>query len=200
MAKISAPLVNHDKLGLGNNSTSINVGSKAWFNWLEKNSSFHYESIDGKFTACKESRTSGMFWYANRRVGGKLRRCYIGSTKDLSLEKLLAIAKKLSGTNQSYQKKQSYTANSCVTKTCQTNRAIVDQLRKEILDLQKQLDHERTINAGLQSEIQHTLSSPKVFEASRVNEVDLSNIKIYQLHKHRVIRLKDLEAAGYHFT
>jgi hypothetical protein len=182
MTKILAPLVDHDKLKLKDQLASINVGTKAWFDWLEENTSFHYESTDGKFTACKESRASGMFWYANRRVNGKLRRCYIGSTKDLTLEKLLVIARKLSGTDLSYQSKESYTVNSCVTESGETDRGIVEQLKKQVSDLQKQLDHERMINAGLQTEI------------------DLSHIKIYQLHKHHVVRLKDLEAAGYHFT
>lgn len=180
MVKISAPLVNYDKLSSADHSASINVGTKAWFNWLEKNSSFHYESMDGKFTACKESRTSGMFWYANRRVNGKLRRCYIGSTKDLSLEKLLAIARKLSGINPSYQSKQSYTQSLYVTKTDEADRAVVEQLRKQVADLQKQLDYERMINAALQTDI------------------DLTNVKIYQLHKHHVVRLKDLKTVGYH--
>jgi hypothetical protein len=180
MTKILAPFVDYDKLKLKDQLVSINIGTKAWFDWLEKNTSFHYESIDGKFTACKESRASGMFWYANRRVNGKLRRCYIGSTKDLTLEKLLAIARKLSGIHSSYQSKESYTQNSCVTKTDEVNRATVEQLKKQVRNLQKQLDHEHMINAALQTDI------------------DLTNVKIYQLHKHHVVRLKDLEAAGYH--
>ena len=180
MTKILAPLVDYDKLKLKDQSVSINIGTKAWFDWLEKNTSFHYESTDGKFTACKESRASGMFWYANRRVNGKLRRCYIGSTKDLSLEKLLVIARKLSNIDPSYQSKQGYTQKSCVTKTGEADRAEVEQLKKQVADLQKQLDHERMINAALQTDI------------------DLTNVKIYQLHKHYVVRLRDLEAVGYH--
>jgi hypothetical protein len=179
MAEISAPLVNHDKLDSGNYSTSINVGSKAWFDWLEKNTSFHYESADGKFTACKESRISGMFWYANRRVNGKLRRCYIGSTKDLTLEKLLTIARKLSDIDPLYQNSKSYMINPCLTETHQVEKITVEQLKKQLSDLQNQLNHERMINAGLQTEI------------------DLTNVKIYQLHKHQVVRLKDLKSAGY---
>jgi hypothetical protein len=179
MAKISAPLVNYDKLNSQYYSTPINVGSKPWFDWLEKNTSFHYESIDGKFTACKESRASGMFWYANRRVNGKLRRCYIGSTKDLTLEKLLTIARKLSDIDLLYQNSNSYTLNSCLTETHQVGKITIEQLKKQVSDLQNQLNHECMINAGLQTEI------------------DLTNVKIYQLHKHKVVRLKDLEAAGY---
>jgi hypothetical protein len=180
MTKILAPLVDYDKLKSKSQLASINVGTKAWFDWLEENTSFHYESTDGKFTACKESRASGMFWYANRRVNGKLRRCYMGSTKDLSLEKLLVIARKLSGIDLSYQSEESYTQDSCVTKTGKADRAAVEQLKEQVADLQKQLDHERIINAALQTDI------------------DLTNVKIYQLHKHYVVRLKDLEAAGYH--
>lgn len=66
-----------------------------------------------------------------------------------------------------------------MTETYQVDRTVVEQLKKQVLDLQSQLDHERMINTALQAEI------------------DLTNIKIYQLHKHCVVRLKDLEAAGY---
>ena len=200
MNKRSAPLVGYDELKIEKYPAPIRVGSPAWFDWLEQNRSFHYECDGGKFTACKESRAAGNFWYANRRVAGKLRRCYIGSTKDLKLEKLLEVAKQLSGSDLSYWGKKSYTLNPCVTERKESDGAALDELKKQVSDLQKKLDHERMINAGLKTEIEHALTSLKAFETFRVGEVDLSKTKIYKLHKEPVVRLKDLSSAGYKVT
>ena len=197
MNKRSTPVVGYDELKVKEYPAPIRVGSAAWFDWLKKNRSFHYECDKGKFTACKESRASGMFWYANRRVSGKLRRCYIGASKDLKLEKLLEIANQLAGSDLSYWGKKSHTLNPCVTERTQTDGAALGELRKQISDLQKQVDHERMINAGLRTEIDHALTSLKAFETFHVAEVNLSKVKIYKLHKEPVVRLKDLEAAGY---
>lgn len=197
MNKRSAPLVGYNELKVKECPAPIRVGSETWFDWLEQNRSFHYECDGGKFTACKESRASGDFWYANRRVAGKLRRCYIGSTKDLKLEKLIEVAKQLAGSDLSYWGKKSYTLNPCVTERTQTEGAALEELKKQVSDLQKKLDHERMINAGLRTEIDHALTSLKAFETFRVAEVDLSKVKVYKLHKEPVVRLKDLEATGY---
>jgi hypothetical protein len=197
MNKRSAPLVGYDELKVKEYPAPIRVGSETWFDWLEQNRSFHYECDKGKFTACKESRASGNFWYANRRVAGKLRRCYIGASKDLKLEKLLEIAKQLAGSDLSYWGKKSHTLNPCVTERTQTEGAALEELKKQVSELQKKLDHERMINAGLRTEIDHALTSLKAFETSRVAEVNLSKVKVYKLHKKSVVRLKDLEVAGY---
>lgn len=197
MNKRSAPVVGYDELKVKEYPAPIRVGSETWFDWLEQNRSFHYECDGGKFTACKESRASGNFWYANRRVAGKLRRCYIGSSKDLKLEKLIEAAKQLAGSDLSYWGKKSYTLNPCVTERTQTEGAAQEELKKQVLELQKKLDHERMINAGLRTEIDHALTSLKAFETFRVAEVDLSKVKVYKLHKEPVVRLKDLEATGY---
>jgi hypothetical protein len=197
MNKRSAPLVGYDELKVKEYPAPIRVGTETWFKWLEENRSFHYECDKGKFTACKESRASGNFWYANRRVAGKLRRCYIGASKDLKLEKLLEIANQLAGSDLSYWGKKSHTLNPCVTERKKSDGAAQEELKKQVANLQKQVDYERMINAGLRTEIDHALTNLKAFETFKVGEVDLSKVKIHKLDEEPVVKLEDIEAAGY---
>src|SRR5690349_5147481 len=51
----------------------ILVGTPAWFAWLEGADSFAYEDSGGRFTARKEPRQrGGWYWKAYRKLAGKL--------------------------------------------------------------------------------------------------------------------------------
>jgi len=74
------------------------VGTSEWWNWLksEKAKSFRFECDFGVkgYRARKEEikSRSGSFWYAYKRVNGKLRKRYLGKSEELSLERLESIA------------------------------------------------------------------------------------------------------------
>ncbi|MCG8347555.1 MAG: LuxR C-terminal-related transcriptional regulator [Chloroflexales bacterium] len=76
-------------------SGAVVVGSAEWFAWLEQQRSFSFHDAVGKFTARKEKRPGGWYWYAYRRQGGKLRSYYLGPSADLSSERLWAAARSL---------------------------------------------------------------------------------------------------------
>ncbi len=71
-------------------SASITVGSPAWYAWLndEHTTSFVYRSARGGFTARRERQRNGWYWYAYRRIGGKLCKRYLGRAGDLTNERL----------------------------------------------------------------------------------------------------------------
>lgn len=199
MAKVSTALVNYDELNDSSYPTAIRVGSAAWFDWLVNHRSFRFECSHGTFTANKESRKSGMFWYANRRVGGKLRRAYLGASKDLTLDKLVNVANELAGSDLSYWGKKSPTLNPCVTKPSPSEQPSQESTR-QLSELQVQLDQERAIASQLREELAHTQTMLKAFENFQVSEVDLTSAKLYKLHNRVVVRLEDLEKAGYKVT
>ncbi|WP_066375497.1 MULTISPECIES: hypothetical protein [unclassified Anabaena] len=71
--------------------TVIELDSPQWLKWLENNKSFRYEpksELTG-FTARVEK--SG-YWYAYRRIKGKLHKRYIGKPDELTVERLEEIA------------------------------------------------------------------------------------------------------------
>jgi hypothetical protein len=81
---------------------SIRLDSARWFAWLEEASttSFSYLLFDpdrgyivGSLTVCKERRQrGGWYWRAVRRVGGRVKKVYLGSSAVVTDMRLAAVA------------------------------------------------------------------------------------------------------------
>jgi hypothetical protein len=66
-----------------------------WLEFLEAETtrSFRYVGADGtSCTVVKEKRRNGRFWYAHKRLNGKLRRKYLGRSANLTYKRLKAVA------------------------------------------------------------------------------------------------------------
>ncbi|MBA3947302.1 MAG: hypothetical protein H0X37_22430 [Herpetosiphonaceae bacterium] len=74
---------------------SVQLDTPAWVAWLQEHTTFYLEAEQGTFTARKEMRWDGQFWYAYRRHQGKLHKAYLGKAEDLTKERLLSVASKL---------------------------------------------------------------------------------------------------------
>ena len=109
------PVVSNGRLRIDSvlGQQALVVGSKRWFQSLSHNSimSFRFQGETGSYTARKEERESGEYWYAYKKIQGKLRSTYIGRTDELTLDKLESIAIKI------YEPKveQKVTQRKCVT-------------------------------------------------------------------------------------
>ena len=69
----------------------IVVDSPAWAAWLRDPAtrSFSFRGLSGTFTARKERRWGGEeYWTAYRKLGGKLRKVYLGKAEKLTLARL----------------------------------------------------------------------------------------------------------------
>src|SRR5215472_2955569 len=74
----------------------VSVGTPAWYTWLETVTLFTFSSERGAFTARKERRQrGGWYWKAYRTQHGKLVRAYLGKTEHLTLERLERVAQTL---------------------------------------------------------------------------------------------------------
>ncbi len=72
---------------------AIAVGTPEWFAWLEGAASFAYQGAGGSFTARKEARQrGGWYWKAYRKLSGRLHRVYLGKAAELTPERLAAAA------------------------------------------------------------------------------------------------------------
>lgn len=82
------------------------VDSEIWLKWLRELSvvSFHYESDSGKFTARREERSNSTndYWYAYRKIKGKLRKVYLGSRDELTGDRLEQVAVEISQSGEDY--------------------------------------------------------------------------------------------------
>ena len=77
---------------------SILVGTPAWYDWLEQQSSFTFVDHTLTFTAHKSVlRTRDSYWKAFRRHQGKLYRIHLGHSHTLTLERLQAAAQAFAG-------------------------------------------------------------------------------------------------------
>jgi LuxR family maltose regulon positive regulatory protein len=74
------------------------VDTAPWYDWLETATTFTFISDEGTFTAhkaCAGNRRGGWYWRAYRRKRGRLSRCYLGISSNVTLSKLRAAARRL---------------------------------------------------------------------------------------------------------
>lgn len=89
----NAPCVHGGVLWMGGGAdSSISLGSPQWFAWLDTHLSFRYELPGATVTVRKEKRPAGVYWYAYRRVDGRLRNCYVGRSEEVTPERLDTMA------------------------------------------------------------------------------------------------------------
>src|SRR5215469_11325092 len=70
--------------------------TQQWFAWLTTISSFSFIGQHGQLTVRLEARSQGgVYWYAYRRAGRKMRKRYLSRTTDLTLSRLEEIALQL---------------------------------------------------------------------------------------------------------
>ncbi len=93
MARTTARVDGTTLLIASNDANPITVGTDAWFAWLETATAFVFTSPSGRFTARKERRARGTwYWKAYRTDHGILHRAYLGKSPDLTLDQLTRAA------------------------------------------------------------------------------------------------------------
>src|SRR2546421_935119 len=103
MTRGRLPLVSNNHVlgldGAGEKIAPVVVGSGAWYTWLadQQIQSFSFRNLLGSFTARRERKRHGWYWYAYRKRAGRLRKAYLGKTEELTLERLNAVALALTG-------------------------------------------------------------------------------------------------------
>jgi LuxR family transcriptional regulator, maltose regulon positive regulatory protein len=95
----------------------IEVDSVAWFEWLEaaETRRFTYALEDagrgyivGWMTVRKEERErGGRYWVAYRRMGGRLRKVYLGKSGEVTGARLKEVAEQLRGPSESDVERES---------------------------------------------------------------------------------------------
>jgi LuxR family maltose regulon positive regulatory protein len=93
MSKREKGIIQNNTLLAGGDE--IQIGSSQWLDWLNQNKSFRYKQKKLSFSARKEKRRNDHYWYAYKRVGGKLIKLYLGKREDLDSERLKYISRKL---------------------------------------------------------------------------------------------------------
>jgi LuxR family maltose regulon positive regulatory protein len=93
MARTTARVDDRTLVIASNDTNPITVGTDEWFAWLETATAFVFTSSSGRFTARKERRARGTwYWKAYRTDHGVLHRVYLGKSHDLTLDQLTRAA------------------------------------------------------------------------------------------------------------
>lgn len=155
------------------NGSIIQVDSDAWFEWLRRNTSFRFVSGfagENSFTARRHDRDSGEFWYAYRKLSGKLKNTYLGKTETLTIEKLLKAALKLSAHLEAAVKEVSSDngyAKQCITEQLSTVDTYSQDAASELQQLRDRLLVLETENQDLKLQ----LKKLKSIEQDLLNQV-----------------------------
>ena len=76
----------------------LRVGTPAWYSWLQTASRFRVRGPFGTFTVRREqagNQRGKWYWRAYRKREGRLHRVYLGTTEELTLERLNTVAARL---------------------------------------------------------------------------------------------------------
>lgn len=87
-----------DRNGLRDQPTAVLLDTPDWYRWLDddEHRSFHFSSRFGEFTARKERKQRGSwYWVAYRQVNNRLYKTYLGKSGCLSEANLHAAARTL---------------------------------------------------------------------------------------------------------
>ncbi|HEX6483764.1 MAG TPA: tetratricopeptide repeat protein [Ktedonobacteraceae bacterium] len=93
----------HQQRNEGTSPDTISIGTAEWYTWLEQHQAFTFETPRTAFTARKEQRPGGWYWYAYRRRQGKLHSVYLGKSAELTLQRLNATAAALEGASEALE-------------------------------------------------------------------------------------------------
>lgn len=65
-----------------------------WLEWLYQTNSFRFQVKGLLVTFRREPQRKGLFWYAYKKVDGRLRKLYVGRSEDLTYERLVETVEK----------------------------------------------------------------------------------------------------------
>src|SRR5215831_16190297 len=77
----------------------LRVGTSAWYGWLQSATRFRVRSPFGTFTVRREQaghKRGDWYWRAYRKRKGRLHRVYLGKEEELTIDRLHAVAARLS--------------------------------------------------------------------------------------------------------
>jgi hypothetical protein len=175
------------------------VGTHEWWEWVnsDKAESFRFECDHGVkgYRARKEAikARSGSFWYAYKRVEGKLRKRYIGKSEELSLGRLESIAYDLAKPAESHQTEIELPNKSIGNYSTDELRESLQQQRANAIERENCYQQLLEQKIHLEKQVQELKGEVDKLHNTLGNKtVNLDGIKVYKLHGRDVVRVNDL--------
>ncbi|MFM6910260.1 MAG: hypothetical protein ACKPKT_26610 [Dolichospermum sp.] len=125
------------------NGNLIKIDSDSWFQWLGENASFKFTAGFGgedSYRARKEVLGGVVYWYAFKKVNGKLHKRYIGKPHEVTHNRLCEVAKSIRDVKVRPAKEDKINNDS--NQIVNTNlQEIVNQLVNQVQELSNRLDN-----------------------------------------------------------
>lgn len=125
------------------NGSLIKIDSDSWFQWLEENASFKFVAGfggDDSYRARKEVLGGVVYWYAFKKVNGKLHKRYIGKPREVTHNRLCEVARSIRDVKVKPAKEDKINNDS--NQIGNTNlQGIVNQLVNQVQELSNRLDN-----------------------------------------------------------
>lgn len=156
--QLSPPYITENSPYLTTADGQISFDNPEFSQWLEANTSFRFEAGENSYRARKERLSSGVYWYAYKKVAGKLHKRYIGKTEEVTYIRLLEIAQGIRQPSVRQPKPeaaQSPAINPSANAALETLRVEVSELRETVRRHQRALED---LNAGVMP--QNTPTTP----------------------------------------
>lgn len=131
----------------------IKLDTPKFLNWLEANNSFRFEAGYGgedSYRARKETLSSGEYWYAVKKVNGKLHKKFIGKSGEVTHARLIEVSKLIRQPAIKHKQPQQPTTNnqqpetvtysSNIEERVVTLEALCNQLQQQLGELLKKSD------------------------------------------------------------
>ncbi len=115
----------------------IELGTPQWLDWLESRQSFRYEPNTGNGFTVRQEKAG--YWYGYRKVAGKLHKRYIGTSDDLTANRLNEVSQLLEQPTQPRSKQVTDKVAFQVTEKQYATKDDVEQLKSEIAALRAEL-------------------------------------------------------------
>lgn len=120
------------------NGNIVELGTPQWLDWLDSRQSFRYEPDTGYGFTVRQEKAG--YWYGYRKISGKLRKRYIGTSDELTTTRLTEISQLLEQPTQPREKQITDKVNSTVTYNGQyVTRSEFEDLISQIAALRDEL-------------------------------------------------------------
>ena len=179
------------------------VVTHEWWEWVnsDKAESFRFECEHGVkgYRARKEGikSRSGSFWYAYKRIDGKLRKRYLGKSEELTLERLESVAYDLAKPTEARETELQLPNKSIGNYTLEELQESLREQRTNALERENCYQQllEQKIRLGKEvQELKEKLNQlhNELGNQRTLKPISLDGTKVYKLHGHEVIRVEDL--------
>ena len=178
MAKNRLPFIldDGDYLMGGDSSLIAELGSIEFLQWLQHNNSFRFKCGFGDkdgYTVRKEGKWG--YWYGYKKIAGKLHKKYVGPCSEVTLDRLLVVAKELHTPKETTAKKLH-----------NTHQNKEESTQDKVAALNEHIKAAQKILAEIQREIQATTGTHKQNQAELQElqqEINSLNSKIVDLEQ-----------------